>query len=337
MKAMALAAALRSGLARKVIGDRLRIYRPADGETPPQSLDAHLCEVVGEPVALAFQVTRARANRKPVLRLMDSSGATVAFVKVGGNPLTAELVRGEAAALRRVSQSNLRHLLVPRVRSSHSWNQLELLVLEPLPIGHRSRQPTAPMVTRAAVELATSQGVTRGRLAASPYWRRTLSRVAELPRDQHVVRLESAIRAIEETHASLELPFGAWHGDWASWNYASRGGRLVVWDFERFDTEVPLGFDLCHLLAQEALPGADADFTLSTSRSWAEVEAALGPFDVSGRAARLVFMVYLVEISLRWIGDRQPEMGDGMAALARVLGWLDDSIRVLPGSEPPTR
>ena len=42
------------------------------------------------------------------------------------------------------------------------------------------------------------------------------------------------------------LPLGAWHGDWTPWNMSRRRGRLQLWDWERFETGVPLGLDRCH-------------------------------------------------------------------------------------------
>ena len=56
--------------------------------------------------------------------------------------------------------------------------------------------------------------------------------------------------ALESRPARRRLAFGAWHGDWTPWNMASTAGGLLVWDWERFATGVPVGFDALHYWLQ---------------------------------------------------------------------------------------
>ncbi|MDQ4037768.1 MAG: hypothetical protein M3313_05335, partial [Actinomycetota bacterium] len=42
------------------------------------------------------------------------------------------------------------------------------------------------------------------------------------------------------------LDFAAWHGDWSPWNMAWRGRRVQLWDWERFESGVPVGMDRTH-------------------------------------------------------------------------------------------
>ncbi len=60
------------------------------------SLVSHLSDELGQELTAGIHLGPPRANRKPVLQLMDPSGATVAFAKVGVNRLTRERVRHEA-------------------------------------------------------------------------------------------------------------------------------------------------------------------------------------------------------------------------------------------------
>ena len=46
------------------------------------------------------------------------------------------------------------------------------------------------------------------------------------------------------------VDFGSWHGDWAPWNMGYRDDIVQLWDWERFSSPVPIGFDAIHFAAQ---------------------------------------------------------------------------------------
>ncbi len=74
--------------------DRVRVRGAGD------SLPGYLSALLREPVTCCVHVGGAlRANRKPVLELLDAAGAPLGFAKLGVNELTRGLVRAEAHAL----------------------------------------------------------------------------------------------------------------------------------------------------------------------------------------------------------------------------------------------
>jgi hypothetical protein len=122
------------------------------------------------------------------------------------------------------------------------------------------------------------------------------------------------------TRADPVLGFGAWHGDWNDGNSAALAdGRVLVWDWERFDADVPLGYDALHLRLQTAVTRAGADPLDAARALLAGAAATLAPFeqpaDVAGRVAAL----YLVDLAARYLRDRQAEAG---ARLGHVAAWL---------------
>ena len=79
------------------------------------------------------------------------------------------------------------------------------------------------------------------------------------------------------------LTFGAWHGDWAPWNMASTERGLLVWDWERFTSGVPLGFDALHYRLQSR-PGAGHRDPLTAAPPPRGAPALLAPFGISAEA-----------------------------------------------------
>lgn len=330
MSVTTLAASLRVGLGHWVFSDRLRVYG-SQSSRPSSSITGHLSSLFQQPVQLAFQVTRARANRKPVLRVLDAEARTLAFVKVGTNALTRQLVRNEADALRRLSEGRFLKTTIPDVLTSHSWREVELLVLKPLPIGYRSHRADAASIMAAAKEIGEVDGVIERSLLASSYWRHLGARL-EACDDERAVELMGAVALLASITSELRLPFGAWHGDWAPWNMAYNGGQLLVWDFERFQSGVPLGMDAFHFALQTKilLPGLDTEHEIA--RGLAQAAGTVAPLGVPSDVADIVFVVYLLEIAARWLEDRQgdtPQWStvlDGMvhgavSAIHQVAGW----------------
>ncbi|MFJ2028792.1 hypothetical protein [Streptosporangium sp. NPDC087985] len=100
----------------------------------------------------------------------------------------------------------------------------------------------------------------------------------------------------------------AWHGDFSPWNIA-RGadGRLLVWDWERFATGVPPGFDALHHFFQRALrrtgPATAARACLAQSLP------ILAPFGLSAAESRLTAVRYLIALADRHAADGHAPFG----------------------------
>ncbi|HEX4813038.1 MAG TPA: hypothetical protein VFV66_09840 [Nonomuraea sp.] len=110
----------------------------------------------------------------------------------------------------------------------------------------------------------------------------------------------------------------AWHGDFAPWNLCpSPDGRLLVWDWERYEIGVPYGFDAVHHFFQRALrrmaPPAAARACV------AEAARELAPLGLSAATARSTALRYLISLA-----DRHA--ADGHAPLGPPETWLNPAV-----------
>jgi hypothetical protein len=80
-----------AGAGDQLLRDRLEVGGGGD------TIEDHLARELGRPVLVSLHLGPARANRKPVLQLLGTDGATVGFAKVATTPLTGR--RERVAAL----------------------------------------------------------------------------------------------------------------------------------------------------------------------------------------------------------------------------------------------
>ncbi|HRI97735.1 MAG TPA: hypothetical protein PLZ93_19095, partial [Nocardioides sp.] len=116
-------------------------------------------------------------------------------------------------------------------------------------------------------------------------------------------RLVAAGDALEQAHGNDPVRLGGWHGDWGHWNMGLGDGALKVlkvWDWERFDPEVPIGFDALHYAAQAVRPGQREEASQQETflRS---VPATLSALGVSPEDHQLTLRLYLLEIATRYV------------------------------------
>jgi hypothetical protein len=149
-------------------------------------------------------------------------------------------------------------------------------------------------------EVARLTGSTTSPLAASGFWTRLLAGADRLADEAMGGRLVTVADAIEKSHGADTVELGAWHGDWGHWNMGIGNGALQVWDWERFDDEVPIGFDGLHYLAQSVRPGAreqqrqEDEFHRSLPRTLTELGVRLD-------RQELTLDLYLLEIAVRYV------------------------------------
>jgi hypothetical protein len=314
----ALALAVRFGAA-DLLGGRLRIQYPDVGR---HDIEAHLSEVLGQPAHVSVWVGPARAVRKPVLQVLDGRGATVAFAKVGIGEFTRHLVRAEAEAVGFLGAVSWQVLQVPIVLHAATWRGNELLVQSALPRG--SSNGSQRLVGRAMDELARVKGVTRSPLRDSAYWRELGERVAQLPEHGFGIRLRDALRRLESAAGDIELEYGSWHGDWAPWNMTVTADRVCVWDWERFETGVPVGFDAVHC----AVHGPVVAGTRPAAESFAHTLARVGEIFAAHGTARLPALLtvwlYAVDLAARYVIDGELEAG--RTRMSRFDNWLDVTL-----------
>jgi len=321
-------ARLRNSAVQAVLGltgapfrDRVRVRGAAGAD----SLHAYLRQLLGEPLAFSVHVGGPlRANRKPVVELLGAGGAPVGFAKLGVNDLTRGLVRAEATALTTLGRANLTVATVPAVRHTGQWRGHEVLVQQSLP-GWRPAAGSGPTaVTAAMVEVAAACGLTTEAFGASGYRLQLASRL-DLAAARTGVRhpqLGPALRAagLDAFAKAEELPltFGAWHGDWTPWNSHSTGETVLVWDWERFTTGVPVGFDALHWRLQAAVDAGTPPNAAAAALP-DQAAALLAPFQVGAGAARFTAVLYLLDIAARYLADR---LDDGDQRLSAVGDWL---------------
>ena len=316
----ALALALRGGAGAAGLGGRLRVRVPAGADT----IETYLTDVLGREVLISTHLSAARANRKPVLQLLTARGETTGFAKVSVNPLTRELIQAERVALDALAAANLRTLTVPRVLHHGRWQGREVLVMDALPTWRRRRALRSGQLTAAMAELAGVPGLSRGPLTGSAFLARLTARLDTVPAGADRDALAAVLGAL--TTAGIpgaELGFGAWHGDWTGWNMASVAGELLVWDWERFTRSVPYGFDALHYRLQTAVVGRRQPPAAAAAACARSAPVTLAPFGVPPDEARLTGVLYLTELSVRYLADRQDEAG---ARLGRPGTWLIPAI-----------
>ncbi|HEX6447013.1 MAG TPA: hypothetical protein VF053_18100 [Streptosporangiales bacterium] len=315
--ALALAAA--SGAAPVLFRDRLRI----ETETArPDTIETVLGELAGRSVTVGMHVSRPRANRKPVVHALTPDGELVTVAKVATNELTHELLDAEETAIRLVSGRPRRTFTVPTVVGSCPWREVDVLALSPLPVD----APRVPFDVRrlatVAVEIAATAGLESARLPRSAYLTGLRKRIAELP-DATADRLRPVLELVLDRHGDRPLVFGAWHGDFAKTNLAMLRDTVLVWDWERHESGVPLGFDMVHYHAQQRMlaPGEDVGAFVATLPD--RVAPSLAAVGLDGHEARTVTRLYLVEIVTRYVHDRQDEIGTLGSVLPRLLTALE--------------
>lgn len=325
----ALAVMLAAGLG-PVLGDRLVVRVPGGAGTDAGTIVEHLAELAGQPVEIGMHVGAARANRKPVLQLLTSAGETIGFAKIGINPLTAELVRAEHAALTRLAKVRLTKLRTPAALGLGCWNGLDVLLLDALPVWRRRRRLTGDRLAAALGELARSAGSAQSTLAASGYAERLLSRLACVDEEgieasgvEAPAALATLIARLADAAGDTCITFGCWHGDLTPWNLAYTSAGLLVWDWERFAVGVPVGYDALHYWLQARVVRAGRDPADAAARCVATAPSILAPFGVPPAQARLTALAYLAELSVRYLVDRQADAGARLGAPDR---WLMPAI-----------
>jgi hypothetical protein len=272
--------------------------------------------VLGRSTSIGIQLGPRRANRKPILQVLGDDGRPIAVGKVGTTPLTRHLVEAEADALELLDQVQLPGVWVPAPLHRGAFGPSAVVMMSHLPLRDARATVDEERRTAAMVTVARSHGT------------RTT-----LPADSGIVgRLHAAAVTITEPDIRaaclrcLDLvagrpepwELGCWHGDWTNWNMAALGDEVLLWDWERFDTDVPVGWDALHYALRGAIesqgPVLDVARTLVLG-----ADRTLAPFGVTPRMAPYVAATYLVALTVRYTLDGQRAAG---GRSAKVEEWV---------------
>lgn len=311
--------AMRTSAGPQLFRDRLSIEAPQNAPT----IAAYLQAALGHELRMSLQVTGARANRKPLLQLLTPEGEALGFAKIGIDPLTRELVRAEGQALARLTSMRLRTFAVPRVLHHGAPNGLEVLVLTPLPTRLRRREVSAVRLNAAMLEIAGITKLPREPIAESAHWSQLHACLLSAPDTAERDAMRRTLETLGDRDGQTTLSYGCWHGDFSPWNMARAETKVWVWDWERFAVGVPVGFDALHYwLQREVSPQRrhPADAALQLIR---RAGTLLEPLGVTAREARLTAVLYLAELSARYLRDRQEDAG---ARLGNPGWWLIPAI-----------
>lgn len=301
----ALSAGLTSGFGATVLGRRIRMHVPAGTGT----IESYLSEALSLDIRVSIYLGSARANRKPVLQLLTTAGETIGFAKIGINPLTRSLVRAERNSLRLLAVAGVTEFTVPEVLHYDSWNGLEILVLGALPVWLPRRRLSPEQFAAAVCAVSRVDGVSSGPLLGSSYLQHLRDRLAIADEGADHTALTKVLDAAEAQAGDTLLTYGAWHGDLTRWNMASTDQGLLVWDWERFTTGVPVGFDALHHWLQTEV-GPRSREPMSAAADCLEQSAQLlSPFAIAPAQARLTATLYLADLAIRYLVDRQAEAG----------------------------
>lgn len=283
-------------------------------------IDDHLSDVVHRPVAVAFHLTPARANRKPIVQLLaHREKHPIGFAKVGVNELTARLVQREAVALQAVATRPVGRMVVPSVLGHGEFAGFDVLTLAALPTWQAGRTPSLTEAVGAAAEISALRPMTRQPLASSEYWQRIRSQIARFSSDDRGRQLAACIERVTEVVGSTEVAFTASHGDFTPWNmWATTDNKLLVWDWERYEAATPAGLDLLHFWLNDQFVRSDRSGSGLGERLISRANEILAPLsDVDD--PQLAAALYLVHLGVRYEVDRQADAG---AVLGRIESWL---------------
>jgi hypothetical protein len=266
---------------------------------------AHLEGKLGQRVAVCVRLGRRRTNRSVVLQVLGEDGRTCAFVKMAADPSAVETLHREAANLQRATTLlKGSRIVCPEVLWEGIWREYAELAMSALaPDGSGAAQSTAMPISHM-LELARSTSPPDERVRHASYTARQLRCIDQLPTATGTAVLRQACDFLLRNHGEVSLKVGAWHGDWVPWNMARSGDAVLLWDWEHFSEDVPVGWDLVHYLAQQLR--LDSGTGQAQENRWlAEaprlLERELG---LVARASFALMLSYLIEVNVRYLADR---------------------------------
>lgn len=284
------------------------------------TLLGHLEELLGEDLHAAIHLGPPRANRKPVLHLMDRRGGTVAFVKVGVDALTDARVRAETHALERMAADRPTGLVIPAVLAAGMWQGHAYAVLEPVPTGPGPTDVPIDTAHRIAASLPSP----RLSPVREKWWLEAIELLRAGPDSEIMCRLRCAAEALETNAPEQGVPSGPTHGDFTPWNCFAGPRGVSVWDWERFATDRPIGWDALHYAVSLALRDRSTRAELRAVRRRAdELTEANGGERGSGA---WVYAAYLWYRGVSAVRDGQSAAGSPGGALDQ---WLLPELEAL--------
>jgi hypothetical protein len=286
-------------------------------------------------VELSCAFGPTRPNQKPLLRVHAGDGSTLAFAKVGWNDITAALVDHEASFLERCSTMRTRTFTVPRVVHRGAWRGRTLSVTSPL-VGRPALRRPSPRAD-VLLEIAALDGRGAVDLSESSYRKSLEARASGLPAPSRRA-VSEALARIDSRWPRHRLEVGRWHGDWTPWNMRTVGDRTLIWDWERTDAPVPVGFDMLHYVFQRLVATVRRPAHEHFDRAIAIAARSLRPLGTSDDDLAMIGQLYALEMYVRF---NDPRIGGAAPAwlrrsLPRELDAATDRGSIGAGEHPAT-
>ncbi len=219
----------------------------------PKTHDApflsYLKSLVGrQDITFGASLGTAGIHRKPVIEVLTETGEVLAYVKVGWNEATRELVRNEVQALGLLATKPPKNFLAPQVIHAGDWHNCYICMVS----AQSGRAPTADPGSHLARVVAELAALDFGQspLLESRWWEQLRQQVDQVQDQYFRSVLDRGVQALAETAGDRPLPFHYHHGDFAPWNMRWVENRPFVFDWEYAGSGAPAGFDLIHYYVQ---------------------------------------------------------------------------------------
>ncbi len=254
-KARAARSCLAAGLATGLIQHLLP--RPAEereGTPCADFLPDHLMRILGrEDLSFAISLGTPGTHRKPVVQVIEKSGRSLAFAKIGWNPATRELVGNEAQVLQSLQAQNPHNLCLPALLHLGRWHdRLICLQSTPAPNAKQASQVLSPSYLAALHELAALDS-RRLPLGESAFWKSLGGWRSRMEGSWPGYALLARLDLVGQRLGAREWPFHFCHGDFVPWNALMIDGRPFLFDWEYARAQWLPGYDLLHFLFQTRL------------------------------------------------------------------------------------
>jgi hypothetical protein len=272
-------------------------------------LDDLLAERVEESIH-AIRISALQEASRVVVRSFSRTGETLSYAKIGLTSSGRSSVLAEAAALRRIAGFNLRGVRHPKLLRQGFSHGLPFVTMSALaPSGRSTRDAHTPFEAMAELAAAGSFRITT--LQDSAWASRLRARLGTIEDESSRRRMEAVAHRLLRCAGALSVRMGCWHGDWTAWNMAYDSDGVLLWDWEHFTDDMPVGADALHFRAQQLRLGGGP--LSSAEHVWtAEIDSLVrrNAATVPGSEC-IVAIAYLLEVNIRFLLDRQGTVQDG--------------------------
>jgi hypothetical protein len=302
----------------RVLRDQISI------ESRETGLADHLSDVLGEQVTLSLGIGKVRVNRKPVLQVFDRRGNTVAFAKIGHSDVSRQDVTAEGRALSLLGGRQWIRLRAPQLISETDWRGMRVLLMSALevpPLQWPWERWKPPLAAMSELSSAFSAGSVR--LCEAPWIDRQRQLGSKVRDDSLLSRFARCVDFVCRWSGEDLVPFSCWHGDWTAWNMGRARGKVLVWDWERFETAVPSGLDPLHYHVNSVTVRSGS----SAAAFRRGIALSFGGAPRPGSPQHLRACLYLIAITARYLGlietprgaDIAPRAADALSALEKEI------------------